>query len=62
MLELDLEVEDTVGERMPERILGIKPVVEVAGVSFPLSFPAGCVGVGVVSEKNQKHHTISLNS
>lgn len=47
VLELDLEVVDTVGDRILERMSGIKPaVVDVAGVFF--SFPVVFVGVGGV--------------
>lgn len=53
VLELSLEVVDTTGDRILERMPGIKPVVvDVACVVLSWSFAAGCVGVavGVVSE------------
>jgi len=49
VLELNLDVVDPIaGDRILERMPGIKPaVVDVAGVF--LSFPAGCVDVGAVT-------------
>ena len=41
VLEIDLEVVDTVGDRTPERMLAITAEVDVAGLF--LSFPAGTV-------------------
>ena len=59
VLELNLEVVDAVGDRILERIPGIKPVVvDVAGVflslSLSLSFAADCVGVGGVEVVSKK--------
>ena len=66
VLELNLDVVDPIaGDRILERIPGIKPaVVDVAGVFLSLSFPAGCVGVGTVGfvSKKSKRPYISLNS
>ena len=56
VLELNLDVVDPIaGDRILERIPGIKPaVVDVAGVFLSLSFPAGCVGVGTVGFVSKK--------
>ena len=55
VLELNVEVVDTVGGRIPERMPETNPADDVAGVFLSLSFPAGFVGVGVgvVSKVNQ---------